>query len=344
VAMQVSGGIGGVETAKPAIAFAHVVEIARRDPMAAAWLEAPAGRGDERGPAARAFRQFLDAFGDLVDGDAELSRPRWAEQPGLLLELLRVALRGPALDPDRAMELAAGQADRVRARAESALSFMEVRLYRELVPRLRDVVRLGARLRLRVAHARAMLRTIALDVDRRLVRLDPAFPVEGALECRFDELVQAVGNSRADLAPVVQLRRASRKATVTAGLPPVFTGRRPAWPAPPDDPKTLSGLGVSDGSVVGRVRFVGPRGEGVSDLAPGDIAVVGAADPGHGPLFWIAGALLSEVGNAWSDGAVLARELGKPLVSGVSHPRAFLHPGERVRVDGSRGVIERLEE
>jgi pyruvate,water dikinase len=44
-----------------------------------------------------------------------------------------------------------------------------------------------------------------------------------------------------------------------------------------------------------------------------------------------------------SHSSVLARELGLPAVVGIPGIVATLHDGERVRVDGAAGIVERLD-
>jgi pyruvate,water dikinase len=104
----------------------------------------------------------------------------------------------------------------------------------------------------------------------------------------------------------------------------------------------LLGNPVSAGIIEGRTRVVrDPQNE---SLSPGDVLVAEFTDPGWTPLFINAGALVLEVGGALTHGAVVAREYGIPAVVGVRGATATLRTGQRVRVDGNRGVVEVLEE
>jgi pyruvate,water dikinase len=49
-----------------------------------------------------------------------------------------------------------------------------------------------------------------------------------------------------------------------------------------------------------------------------------------------------EVGGMMTHGSVVAREYGIPGVVGVNAATTRLKTGQRVRVDGSRGVVEVL--
>jgi pyruvate,water dikinase len=104
----------------------------------------------------------------------------------------------------------------------------------------------------------------------------------------------------------------------------------------------LTGSPVSPGVVEGRVRVVlDPRKAG---LMPGEILVCPGTDPSWTPLFLTAAGLIMEVGGMMTHGAVVAREYGIPAVVGVDHVTQRLQTGQLVRLNGSSGVIELLEE
>jgi pyruvate,water dikinase len=102
------------------------------------------------------------------------------------------------------------------------------------------------------------------------------------------------------------------------------------------------GSPVSPGSVEGRVRVVlDPRQAG---LVPGEIMVCPGTDPSWTPLFLTAGGLIMEVGGMMTHGAVVAREYGIPAVVGVDHATQRLVTGQCVRLDGSSGQIDVLDD
>ena len=56
-------------------------------------------------------------------------------------------------------------------------------------------------------------------------------------------------------------------------------------------------------------------------------------------MFLAAGGLVMEVGGLMTHGSVVAREYGIPAVVGVNKVTTLLHSGQRIRVDGSNGVV-----
>ncbi len=105
--------------------------------------------------------------------------------------------------------------------------------------------------------------------------------------------------------------------------------------APPD---ALVGNPVSAGVAEGIVHVIyDPQTE---TLKPGEILVTTFTDPGWTPLFINAGGLIMEVGGVMNHGSVVAREYGIPAIVGVRDATTILKTGQRVRIDGNRGIIE----
>ena len=75
----------------------------------------------------------------------------------------------------------------------------------------------------------------------------------------------------------------------------------------------------------------------------GQILCTVRTDPGWAPLFPSAGGILVERGSTLSHSAVVARELGIPAIVGIPRITEILTDRELVRMDGTKGKIERLE-
>jgi pyruvate,water dikinase len=100
---------------------------------------------------------------------------------------------------------------------------------------------------------------------------------------------------------------------------------------------SLSGTAASSGAVTGVARVIlDPVG---AHLDPGEILVAPSTDPGWTPLFLTAGGLVMEMGGANSHGAVVAREYGIPAVVAVADATHRIRTGQRIRVDGTAGVV-----
>jgi pyruvate,water dikinase len=108
-----------------------------------------------------------------------------------------------------------------------------------------------------------------------------------------------------------------------------------------DLPKgALVGLPVSAGVAEGRARIMKSMTDAV--LESDDILVTTFTDPSWTPIFLSAKAVITEVGGLMTHGAVIAREYGIPAVVGVENATVRIKEGQRIRVNGTEGVIELL--
>ena len=99
----------------------------------------------------------------------------------------------------------------------------------------------------------------------------------------------------------------------------------------------LPGLPVSAGSVEGRARII--TDIATPDIEPGDILVTTYTDPSWTPLFINVAGLVTEAGGQMSHGAVIAREYGLPAIVAVRDATRRIRDGQRIRLDGTNGVV-----
>lgn len=104
---------------------------------------------------------------------------------------------------------------------------------------------------------------------------------------------------------------------------------------------SLKGLAGSAGTIEGEVFLVhGP--DDFANFPQGAILVARTTNPAWTALFYRASGIITESGGPLSHGAVTARELGLPAVMGVYRIMDTLTNGQRVKVNGQTGTIERL--
>jgi pyruvate,water dikinase len=126
-------------------------------------------------------------------------------------------------------------------------------------------------------------------------------------------------------------------------LPDWFVGHPDDIPlAPASGRDHLEGWAAGPGRIEGTVRIVASLDDGTR-LNDGDVLVAHATDPSWTPLLLAAGAIVLETGGPLAHAAIVARELGLPAVLNVSSATRILRDGETVRVDGTRGVVDRLD-
>jgi pyruvate,water dikinase len=103
----------------------------------------------------------------------------------------------------------------------------------------------------------------------------------------------------------------------------------------------LRGRPASRGVVEGIARVAHTLAE-AAHLQPGEILVTPITDIGWTPYFSLIGGLVTDLGSSVSHGAVIAREYGLPCVVNTREGTRFLRSGERIRLDGDKGTVERL--
>lgn len=104
----------------------------------------------------------------------------------------------------------------------------------------------------------------------------------------------------------------------------------------------IIGRPASRGTVEGVVR-VAKSIVDAREVQRGEILVAPVTDVGWTPYFTVIAALVTDIGSSVSHGAVVAREYGLPCVVNTLVATQALKTGDRVRVDGDRGVVTRLD-
>ncbi len=360
LAQSLTRGIRDVESARPGIAIMHVAGLARREPEAREAIERESTTGLDaipEGATRRALQSFVELYGDRAIREAELSTPRWREDARPVLRMLRAALRTDSERVDGNIARSKVEAAAEMEKLVSSLNIVNQTIVRHLVVRAQRSARLRERMRTWVTRVLGMLREAALDADRRLLRRDadldrdwralvkagsPLAAVPSAFCLTIDELVTSLRSPRTELAALVRSRRAELARDQARPDPPAtFVGAPPPVVLPPAGGDVLQGLPASPGIVEGRARVLFFESE-MDDLQPGEILVVRTTDVGWTPLFLVAAGVVTELGGPLSHAAVVAREFGVPSVVNVAGVMRAIRGGDVLRVDGDRGLVERL--
>ncbi|MTI71851.1 MAG: phosphoenolpyruvate synthase [Firmicutes bacterium] len=105
---------------------------------------------------------------------------------------------------------------------------------------------------------------------------------------------------------------------------------------------TIKGYAASEGKVKGIVRRIDSPEEGEL-LKPGEILVTATTNIGWTPLFPKAKAIITDIGAQLSHAAIVAREIGIPAVVGCRDATKRINTGDKVIVDGGRGIVKIIE-
>ncbi len=316
---------------------AHLTALFAGNDAASAWnlLEAD--------PAALQFflhlRQFLDVYGRRETASPLLvSQPTWKDAPEPVLGILK----GLALSPPRHRD---GEApweaarDRVLAHPVFELPFLR-EAFLNLLTEARRFPSLREDTHFIMTMPMPVLRQTFMEMGRRLTELGILAAPDDVFHLRLDELEQL----SAPWPPSDQIAEQLRATTHERAAGREALREIPLMPAPVSRALTAGsdalvvGRSGSPGVAEGPVRIVRDA-TAFGTLLPGEVLVAPYTNPAWTPLFGRAVAVVVDTGSALSHAAIVAREYGIPAVMGTGDALQRLHDGQRVRVDGTQGVV-----
>ena len=285
------------------------------------------------------FQRFLKRYGHR-ETTFDYYKPTWGDAPEVVLDLVHVMASSGRDEPDiREGELLARRVDcigRVMAGTPADLqAFAD-----ELIRLTRQFSWLDDMEHFQTTRINPLVRRVIGAFGRHLGLSDP-------LDLFFltkEEIESIHGPSLpASLAELIRDRKGDHLAAFET---------EPAWDlqkktetdddeADKDD-MVFRGVPGSPGIAEGTAYLV----HDVQDFPgmPKDaILVARTTNPSWTPLFYKCSALITESGGPLSHGAVTARELGIPAVMFIKGALSRFRNGQRLKVDGAKGVVTPLE-
>ncbi|HYS09021.1 MAG TPA: phosphoenolpyruvate synthase [Myxococcales bacterium] len=352
-------GLPGNVTTQMDLAAGDLADLLRPHPELAAllearpWAEAQASLPQVSGGAelAKALDAFLSRYGNRGASEIDISRPRWRDDPSLLVRVMtggRSREMAGAHRRQHEAQVLAGEGAGERLVAAAGRGPLGP-LRRAWMRRLVRVARFGMGLREHpkfiLVQLLGIVRTEALAAGEILAGRGQLSQGGDVWQLGFGELAAALDDASTDLRARVA-DRASELQRDQNRRPPIAMSSDGEIPAPAEraglPPDALPGTAVSAGVVEGIARVVTDPAREV--LHAGEILVAPFTDPGWTPLFVHAIALVTEVGGMMTHGAVVAREYGIPAVVSVASAVERIKTGQRIRVDGTRGFVQILQE
>ena len=115
-----------------------------------------------------------------------------------------------------------------------------------------------------------------------------------------------------------------------------------SWSRAGDTTNELRGFAASGGVVEGVARVLLSAND-IGQIREGEILVCPVTAPSWAPIFSKIKATVSDIGGTMSHAAIVAREYGLPAVVGTGQATRRIRTGQRLRVDGDRGLVTILE-
>ncbi|PMB30677.1 pyruvate phosphate dikinase PEP/pyruvate-binding protein [Fischerella thermalis CCMEE 5319] len=270
------------------------------------------------------FEQLLQRYGYLSEVGTDIAVPTWKEEPQVVKQLLVQFMQGD--EPPRRQERQ-GKRNKGFVQRRVDLKGRVTEVYSQLLAHLRWSF---------VALEQIWLNSSLLGETGDIFFLEFA-EIRRLIEGIDTDLVE-------QLTEIIKLRRSQLAEHAQINPVPmlVYGNTPPALPlriAPLSPDHILQGIAASPGQAVGRVKVLRNL-QSIPEIDKEIILVVPYTDSGWAPLLVRAGGLISEAGGRLSHGAILAREYGIPAIMDVRNATWILQDGQKVRIDGTRGIVE----
>ncbi|MER3494379.1 MAG: pyruvate phosphate dikinase PEP/pyruvate-binding protein [Mastigocladus sp. ERB_26_2] len=270
------------------------------------------------------FEQLLQRYGYLSEVGTDIAVPTWKEEPQAVKQLFVQFMQGN--EPPRRQERQ-GKRNKGFVQRRVDLKGRVTEVYSQLLAHLRWSF---------VALEQIWLNSSLLSETGDIFFLEFA---------EIRRLIEGIDTDLVEQLPeIIKLRRSQLAEHAQINPVPmlVYGNTAPALPlriAPLSPDHTLQGIPASPGQAVGRVKVLRNL-QSIPDIDKEIILVVPYTDSGWAPLLVRAGGLISEAGGRLSHGAILAREYGIPAIMDVHNATWILQDGQKVRIDGTRGIVE----
>ena len=324
----------------------ELAEIARDDQAARAFL----AQNELTGQAWRqlpddskfkqAFAVYLEKYGFRSTYEADISLPRWSEDPSYLL--INIAKAVDTADVKAHKKRQQRLFEDAEERLKKKVGFFKRRWVMKLI---NDAVT-GTETR---EHAKAyavLLTTLSrqffLEAGRRLFEKGLIANINDVFSCSSADMVSLLNGTwdgRGLEALITDNKQKIQQLKQQAAPDVIINNERVFKQATAmAQGQGYRGIAVSAGQIKGTAKIIKTPDEG-GRLQPGDIMVAPSTDPSWTPLFIHVGGIVLETGGYTSHGSIVAREYGIPAVVNVAGAMSLITENQTISVNGNNGTV-----
>lgn len=352
---KLSKSMPGNVTTEMGLALGDLADVARLYPEVVEILQSASSSRfyDElvRIPGGMEFRRALDAFmhkyGMRAIGEIDITKPRWIEDPILIVPSILSNIRTAETGEHR-RKFKQGELEAAEAGQEIIAQFPSSKRKRisRLVQKYRSLMGMREHHKFVLIKVMYIYKRAILEEAQTLIGKGALVHEDDIFYFTLEEIIKLIENSfTGEVKDIVEAREQQYEQNLKLKSPRVMTsegeiitGKLREGNAPAG---AIVGTPVSAGIVEGVARVVLKPED--AKLQPGEILVAPFTDPGWTPLFISAVGLITEVGGMMTHGSVVAREYGIPAVVGIERATEIIKDGSYVRVNGTNGFVEVLE-
>jgi pyruvate,water dikinase len=299
------------------------------------------------------FHNYLEVWGDRCVDGLKLETPPLKARPDLFVRTLRHYLDGPPIDPKRFGEIETKSRTAAEKLVQQRLGIFK---HYRFMKGLRKARACAAK-REGLDVLRTKLFALVGDIFRNMgEKMATAGALKKPTDIFFLNLEEVwawvdTASASLELQAIVEARKAEFEGHQQAPpLPERFYTYGPVkrnnqfmgehWEPQIDEEGFIRGTPCVPGVVEETVVVCHEPGDKGS--LQGQILATSHIDSCWIPLFTSISGLLVEQGNLLSHSAIIAREVGLPTIIGLRGITDSLNDGEKIRINGAEGSVERL--
>jgi pyruvate,water dikinase len=295
--------------------------------------------------------QFLAIHGHRTLKEFELNSVRWEEDPTPIIAMIRNYLQSDS-DPTRTEQQVEVQRSAFAQEIRSALKEKFLESSFGLRWQTIQVLRKAAKYYIRLRENSRFFHIMGFyAVRKKVLKIEAELLELGSLKCKDDIYyliwaeIKALHSGDLQWLDVETRIRERRMEFIRLAKmsPPKTFGVDIAETFEQEDVDQIRGQGASPGEFEGFARVIMDPGIDATVL-PGEVLVAPYTDPAWTPLFLTASAAVVEVGSYLSHAGTIAREYGLPCVVDAENCTERIKTGDRVRVNGSTGLVILINE
>ena len=286
---------------------------------------------------------YIELFGDRVLGELKLETETYRTHPDLFIQTLRVFV-----DASTSKKI-----DHKNIDIKLKFNFFKKLFFNINLKKLQNGIRNRELMRFHRTRSFGIIREIYLVIADKLVQLKCIVNAKDIFYLSMDEIADLITfqNITQDTQKLIDLRKTEYaefekieskkyKNQIKMELPLGNENKFKSFMATSavGSGSEFTGTGCFPGVLQGEICFVTNISEAKN--ISGKILLAERTDPGWTPLFYLAKAVIVEKGSILSHAAIVAREVGIPIVIGVPQITQKLKSGDVVTINGTTGVIK----
>jgi len=295
------------------------------------------------------WNRFMLMHGHHCRGELELYNKRWSETPDYILKFIRSHItQMDKIDPVQKFDKVAIERRQLEKQCRKQIKNPIKRLiFNHILIRAQNGSVFRENIKSEVIKLLTTMRKLLIQLGKRLEEKDILKNEDDIFFLRYEEILPLIqGNTDFDIHEVIIARRTEYDKNSSVTPPDTVFGRFDPDNYVPEaideQAQELKGLGVSPGTATGKARVI-LRADTDEQLLAGEILVAPFTDPGWTPYFVPAAAIVMDEGGVISHGSIVAREYGIPAVVNVGSATKIIKTGQKIQVDGNRGLVRILQ-